>query len=233
MFVGLLLIYAGLVVRLVSILPFFKGYSNGYSGQEGSSNESLFDRRAPGPLQVFVFLGSGGHTGEMLRLIENYRKVLLAKGNTVIVGYSDQKSHDGFVRCIASEYPDCRFEFCRFKKAREVNAGMVQSLVSVLQTLLLSLKNVVRISRAMRSGPHIVLLNGPGTCCIIATLFKLIELFNFAQPSSNLVYVESLARINSLSLTGKIVYWLVDVFVVQWQELALAHPRAKYYGILV
>lgn len=232
-FVGLLLAYAALVVRLISILPFFKGYSNGFDYQDRSLKVSLFEHMAKRPLRLFVFLGSGGHTGEMLRLIENYKRVLLAKGNTICVGFSDQKSKECFVRSIASKYPDCRFEYYQFKKAREVNASLLQSLISVLQTLLTSFKNVIKISSDFRQGPHLVLLNGPGTCCIIATWFKMLEFLNFAQPCSNLVYVESLARINTLSLTGKILYYLADVFIVQWQELTSQHPRAKCFGILV
>lgn len=230
-FVGVLIAYAALMARLISILPFFKNYSNGYDIQEISA--PLLDKRAGRPLRVFVFLGSGGHTGEMLRLIENYNNVLLAKGNTLYVGYSDRKSHESFVRSIASEYPNCRFEYCQFKKAREVNASLLQSIKSVLDTLITSLRHVLRVSSAMRRDPHLILLNGPGTCCIIAVWFKIIEWLSFAQSCYNIVYVESLARINTLSLTGKILYYLTDLFVVQWQELSVQNPRARYYGILV
>lgn len=52
--------------------------------------------------------------------------------------------------------------------------------------------------------------------------------------SSHIVYVESLARINTPSLTGKILYWVVDEFIVQWQELRDNYlPRSKWFGILV
>lgn len=222
--VALLLVYVVYVVRLISILPFFRSYSDGSDVLEGERK---------GPLHVFVFLGSGGHTGEMLRLVDNYKKMLLGKGNTVYVGYSDDKSRSLFVQQVASENGECRFEYLQFKKAREVNAGLVTSLVSVLQTLVQSLAVILRVSRAMRGKPHLVLLNGPGTCCIIATWFKIIEWLYLLQPSFNIVYVESLARITSLSLTGRILYWIADLFIVQWEDLSMTHPRAKYYGILV
>lgn len=228
--VALLLVYVAYIVRLISILPFFKGYSNGNDEGTELKIESI---DCGSPLHVFLFLGSGGHTGEMLRLVENYKKTLLANGNTVYVGYSDSKSLESFADRIAKGNPACHFEYYQFKKAREVNAGLLTSLVSVLQTLIKSLAVVFKISRSMRGNPHLVLLNGPGTCCILATWFKALEWLDFTQPSANIVYVESLARISSLSLTGKVLYWIADLFVVQWEELKLTHPRAKYHGILV
>lgn len=84
----------------------------------------------------------------------------------------------------------------------------------------------------MINKPHLVLLNGPGTCCIITLWFKIIDMLLFFT-SSNIIYVESLARINTLSMTGKILYLFADEFVVQWEELIQVAPRAKYFGILV
>ena len=39
-------------------------------------------------------------------------------------------------------------------------------------------------------------------------------------PHTKIIYVESFARTNSLSLSGKILRGFVDVFVVQWPEAA-------------
>jgi beta-1,4-N-acetylglucosaminyltransferase len=48
-----------------------------------------------------------------------------------------------------------------------------------------------------------------------------------------LIYVESLARVKSLSLSGKLLLRVVDRFVVQWPELTALHPKIEYYGLLV
>jgi len=47
-----------------------------------------------------------------------------------------------------------------------------------------------------------------------------------------LVYVESLTRTNSLSLSGKLVYPLADAFFVQWPT-ATRRRRARYLGSLM
>ncbi len=46
------------------------------------------------------------------------------------------------------------------------------------------------------------------------------------------VYVESIARVYRLSLTGKILYHLrlADSFFVQWPDLRTTYPRCCYKG---
>ncbi|PIG90649.1 PssD/Cps14F family polysaccharide biosynthesis glycosyltransferase [Gloeocapsopsis sp. IPPAS B-1203] len=46
------------------------------------------------------------------------------------------------------------------------------------------------------------------------------------------VFIESISRTSSLSLTGRIVYNLVDEFYVQWPECVEIYPRAQYKGIV-
>lgn len=216
-------------VRLISILPFYK-----LSHNDNKGNISLL-RKTEGhnknkPMEIFVYLGSGGHTGEMLRLLSNYKNILMDDLNTLHIGFSDLESKRRFEAMNQSK---CKVKFYRFKKAREVGAGFIQSIRSILDTLLNAFEIVLSLKFSMLNKPHLVLLNGPGTCCIITVWFKLLDLL-LLFTSSNIVYIESLARVSTLSLTGKILYWLVDDFIVQWDELRLNKvPRAKYFGILV
>ncbi len=47
------------------------------------------------------------------------------------------------------------------------------------------------------------------------------------------IYLESLARIENLSLSGKLVYFFADHFLVQWEQLAHKYRRAVYGGRVV
>ncbi|MFZ1993089.1 MAG: PssD/Cps14F family polysaccharide biosynthesis glycosyltransferase [Solirubrobacteraceae bacterium] len=47
------------------------------------------------------------------------------------------------------------------------------------------------------------------------------------------IYVESLARIDQLSLSGRLVYWIVTDFFVQWPELATRNPRSRFVGAIL
>lgn len=51
-----------------------------------------------------------------------------------------------------------------------------------------------------------------------------------------IIYIESVARTKSLSLSGKIMLYLADSFLVQWPELAHKYKKNKnvvYGGLLV
>lgn len=49
-----------------------------------------------------------------------------------------------------------------------------------------------------------------------------------------IVYVESIARVRKLSLSGAILYAsrVADQFFVQWPELQARYPRSTYAGRL-
>ena len=51
---------------------------------------------------------------------------------------------------------------------------------------------------------------------------------------TRLIYLETLTRVRVLSLTGKVLYPIVDLFLVQWPELLKkAGPKAVYGGRLI
>ena len=44
------------------------------------------------------------------------------------------------------------------------------------------------------------------------------------------IYIESFARVDHASLTGKLLYRIADVFIVQWKEMLKIYPDAVYGG---
>lgn len=44
------------------------------------------------------------------------------------------------------------------------------------------------------------------------------------------IYIESFARIDKPSMTGKIIYKFADLFIVQWEEMLDYYPEAIYGG---
>ncbi len=44
------------------------------------------------------------------------------------------------------------------------------------------------------------------------------------------IFVESFCRVGTISLSGKLLYHVVDRFIVQWPQLTKAYPRAEYIG---
>ena len=47
------------------------------------------------------------------------------------------------------------------------------------------------------------------------------------------IYVESLARIEELSLSGRLVYPMTSHFFVQWPELAKRYRKSRYAGAIL
>lgn len=47
---------------------------------------------------------------------------------------------------------------------------------------------------------------------------------------TKIIYIESFARVHDRSLTGRLVYPLADLFLVQWEPLLRLYPKAKYVG---
>lgn len=45
-----------------------------------------------------------------------------------------------------------------------------------------------------------------------------------------IIYIESFARVDSPSLTGKLMYNIADLFIVQWEEMLRFFPKAVYGG---
>jgi beta-1,4-N-acetylglucosaminyltransferase len=92
---------------------------------------------------------------------------------------------------------------------------------------------VVAVPAVFRLKPDLVLCNGPGTCipvCAIAFLYKMLGV-----NSCWIVYVESICRVETLSLSAKLLYWfhIANEVFVQWPELQEKYPRTKYIGLLV
>lgn len=50
---------------------------------------------------------------------------------------------------------------------------------------------------------------------------------------AKIVYIESLAKIDSLSVTARNVYTFADHFFVQWEGLTKKYKKAKYLGRLI
>ncbi|ODG93165.1 polysaccharide biosynthesis protein [Gottfriedia luciferensis] len=45
-----------------------------------------------------------------------------------------------------------------------------------------------------------------------------------------IVFIESFSKVNSPTLTGRIVYKFADLFIVQWEDMKKVYPKAKYGG---
>lgn len=90
---------------------------------------------------------------------------------------------------------------------------------SVIYNIFKSIKIVTKFN------PDTVISTGAqvgGIMCFIAKLF-----------GKKVIYIESLAKVKSLSATGKLTYLFADKFYVQWENLAKIYEKAEYLGRLM
>lgn len=83
--------------------------------------------------------------------------------------------------------------------------------------------NIIKsIKLFLKFRPEVVVTTGAHTCvcmCYIAKLFR-----------KKVIYIESFANIETKTLTGKLVYPIADIFIVQWKSMLKLYPKAKYEG---
>ncbi len=171
-------------------------------------------RDAKQRIKTLVVLGSGGHTAEMLRLITDFdfgRYTPL----TLVTAATDTTSRAKAERELPREAL-ATARWAEIPRAREVGQSFLSSVPSTLHALWACVHLIWTAS------PDLVLVNGPGTCVPVAVLGRL--------SGARVIFVESWCRVESLSLTGRIMYWVAHRFVVHWPELARRYPRAEYLG---
>lgn len=76
----------------------------------------------------------------------------------------------------------------------------------------------------IRERPRIILTTGAGIAlptCLLGCIY-----------GSKIIFVESGARVTTMSKTGKILYRIADVSYVQWPSLQRQYPKSIYVGRL-
>ncbi|XP_076027568.1 UDP-N-acetylglucosamine transferase subunit ALG14 isoform X1 [Genypterus blacodes] len=177
---------------------------------------------AKGSVSVLVVAGSGGHTAEILRLVDVLSP--LYSPRCYVVADSDRMSEEKICSFEASK-GHTEFSIFRVPRSREVHQSWLSSVLSTLKALSCSVPLLYRLR------PDVVLCNGPGTCvpvCVAALLLALLGL-----KEVQLVYVESVCRVDTLSLSGRLLYPLSHHFLVQWSGLRDRYPKAVFLGRLV
>ena len=93
----------------------------------------------------------------------------------------------------------------------------------------------------LQEKPSLLLVNGPGTCIPVAFCVALFRVLNVL--SCRIVFIESFCRVQKcelwkgfmcrLSVSGYLLYYVADSFLVQWPQLQKKYSRSVYLGILM
>jgi len=95
----------------------------------------------------------------------------------------------------------------------------IRNIKNFIKNMLLAFKILKKES------PQCVISTGAGVGVPFIYLAKLFKI--------KTIYIESMTRVEKLSLTGRLVYRVSDHFLVQWPELAHKYKRATYQGQII
>ena len=73
-----------------------------------------------------------------------------------------------------------------------------------------------------RIRPKVIVTTGThtaGPMCYLGKIF-----------GSKIIYIETYANINKKTATGRLIYPIADMFIVQWKEMLDLYPKAIYGG---
>ena len=191
---------------------------------------------------MVAVLGSGGHTAEMVSLLRSvnptryiHRTYLISSGD----GFSADRAFD-IETTIQSKYKQSgvskaeevdpvtgTWDVKVLPRARKIHQPLWTTPLSSIWCLICCVNTLRKISMTSISAPFeypdVIITNGPATAVMVILASFILKFFGVVPLyKMKSVYVESWARVKTLSLSGKVLLWMgiCDKFVVQWEELA-------------
>lgn len=176
------------------------------------------------PVSFLIILGSGGHTAEMLTLLQTALPTFPNAHVTYVNTYTDVHSLPRALAFHRTHFAHIKVDSVSVPRAREVGQGLLSSVISSLKCI----SKVWQVVRGVKA--DVVLTNGPATGAIVGAVAVFHECLG--GKGVKLIYIESLARVETMSISGRLMYCIADRVLVQWPELLRRYPRAEFYGRL-
>ena len=162
--------------------------------------------RGPGR-PILIALGEGGHTTELLGLVD---RLDAAHNLHYVVPAQDPLSADRIRRSGPVH---------RLPRPRAKDSGTVSAILATLRAALGALRLAARLR------PAAVITTGPAIAVPVALAARLV--------GAEIIFVETVSRVTSLSGTGRIMARIADHYFVQWPQLTGQVPGAVYRGRLL
>lgn len=151
--------------------------------------------------KVLFISSTGGHFSELLQL-----KPLFKKYDSYIITEKD-KTNENFKK----EYEGKLF-FLPYGTRSKMFTYIFKYLFLCLKTIYLYFK--IRPKYIVTTGTHTAV-----PICYLGKLF-----------GSKIIFIETFANSNTKTLSGRMIYPIANLFVVQWKEMLKLYPKAIYGG---
>jgi len=109
-------------------------------------------------------------------------------------------------------------------KHKNVSFLVQQDRKNILFLFIFIINIILSLVYVLKYRPQYIITTGAGSVipfCIFGKIF-----------GSNLIFIESFAKVNTPTLTGRLLYKFADKFYVQWEELLSIYKNAEFKGRL-
>lgn len=78
---------------------------------------------------------------------------------------------------------------------------------------------------AAKERPDVVISTGAAAGCVLCFLGKML--------GAKIIWIDSITNVERISLSGRMVRWIADLFLVQWPDLASRYKRVECVGTVI
>ena len=78
---------------------------------------------------------------------------------------------------------------------------------------------------AFKERPDVVISTGAAAGCMLCFLAKFL--------GAKIIWIDSITNVERISLSGRMVRYIADLFLVQWSELTSKYRNVEYSGTLI
>ena len=153
--------------------------------------------------KVLFISSTGGHLNELLQLAP-----LFEKYDYKIITEKDKANEK-----LKEQYGE-KLYFLPYGTRAKLFTYIFKYFYLCLKTIYLYFK--IRPQVIVTTGTHTA-----GPMCYLGKIF-----------GSKIIYIETFANRNRKTATGRLVYPIADLFIVQWEELLKIYPKAVYGGAI-
>lgn len=153
--------------------------------------------------KVLFISSTGGHLSELLEL-----KPLFEKYDYHIITEKDKANES-----LKEIYQD-KLSFLPYGTRAKLFSYVFKYFLLCCQTVYYYFK--IRPKVIVTTGTHTA-----GPMCILGKIL-----------GSKIIYIETYANTNQKTATGRLLYPIADLFIVQWEEMLTIYPKAIYGGTI-
>ncbi len=151
--------------------------------------------------KVLFISSTGGHLSELMQLKEMFKKY-----DYHIITEKDKTNEK-----LKEKYKD-KISYLPYGTRSKIISYIFKYIYICIKSIYLYIK--IRPRYIITTGTHTA-----GPICYFGKIC-----------GSKIIYIETFANINKKTATGRLIYPIADLFIVQWEEMLKLYPKAKYGG---